>query len=951
MDADSAWDRLVAESGDDVDIATMVAQSNIEDAQKALDKAKKQTPKLVGTTEEKLATAKAFKESVVKAQNDLAKWQEIADVPNRRASLQTEQTELQDQQVAGKLPASEEAVNSIDDLQWSEELADNGEPFFIGENGSIDLVNIPQEVFDAIGINKSPFRLTPSMVMHVYMRHKKELKLMSLKDAVDVILDVMRNFDHVRQGKDATYIFSIENNRNKSARRAVTFVLEYDNGEWIGIKTLGYDRISNLKNMTTLWAKGENNFATGVTTANVSSTQSLQGDQKGGIASNQRADVSTDKGSNLSSNNKENSEKVEEEKDVIEELRERNRVGNERDQRAGRPPRPSDYIEAIGKGDDKAMKAWEGEFNDYTQKLNADDLPDIESTIRQMQGHIDTIRSGNPKGYKDNSAYKAYSGIKKMLEKRRRELNKQSAEDNTRLSAMSGVGLVEDARTRTLGDKTRRMLDAMAKRLGLQVEFVDEIVTGKDEKGRNTYANADIVGNKVRIAWDKRDQALDFLLGHEFTHRMQNLSPEAYAEFVEATKQALGEEEWNKRINRMKSLYKQHGIAISEQGIIDEVVADYAGELVEERGVFDNFVERNKNNRGLLSKIADVLRSIKEFFTIGKQRKINNAIARLEALIESASEANKNTQKSLIEEAKLQIKQKMSDLQKAETTIKGWVENKKRGKSFEIKLPTQTQKMVKRAMGKDYDSHNITANGIAHGFNNHGERGKKLGPNSIPVRKEDAGLIPYIMTAPDRVEKGSTDVRNRESVRFYKNLSNGYIVVVEKERINSSDDMETISFWIEMSSEATNAQRNVVPDINVRNAILSTDVAKIRKDAETAIEKDVENSVKAQYSLQGAFYSNAHHAVEDIKQDKATPQQWIAMLKKNGGLKAGEDKWLGLEDWLNTQQGSVTKQDIIDYINENSIKIEEVEYKQGLVADEGIPEYIYMMGLKRYSMT
>ena len=63
--------------------------------------------------------------------------------------------------------------------------------------------------------------------------------------------------------------------------------------------------------------------------------------------------------------------------------------------------------------------------------------------------------------------------------------------------------------------------------------------------------------------------------------------------------------------------------------------------------------------------------------------------------------------------------------------------------------------------------------------------------------------------------------------------------------------METISFWIKMSSEATNAQRNVVPDINVRNAILSTDVAKIKKDAETAIEKDVENSVKVQYSLQG----------------------------------------------------------------------------------------------------
>ena len=89
--------------------------------------------------------------------------------------------------------------------------------------------------------------------------------------------------------------------------------------------------------------------------------------------------------------------------------------------------------------------------------------------------------------------------------------------------------------------------------------------------------------------------------------------------------------------------------------------------------------------------------------------------------------------------------------------------------------------------------------------------------------------------------------------------------------------------------------------------------------------------------MQGAFYSNAHHAVEDIKQDKATPQQWIAMLKKNGGLKAGEDKWLGLEDWLNQQRGSVTKQDIIDYINTNSIKIEEVEYEE-----KSLAEYKYL---------
>lgn len=80
------------------------------------------------------------------------------------------------------------------------------------------------------------------------------------------------------------------------------------------------------------------------------------------------------------------------------------------------------------------------------------------------------------------------------------------------------------------------------------------------------------------------------------------------------------------------------------------------------------------------------------------------------------------------------------------------------------------------------------------------------------------------------------------------------------------------------------------------------------------------------------FYSNAKKAVLDIKQDKATPQQWVAMLKKNGGLKAGEDAWLGLESWLSGQTGSVTKQEIIDYIDEHAIEIEEVNYGESEVS-------------------
>ena len=78
---------------------------------------------------------------------------------------------------------------------------------------------------------------------------------------------------------------------------------------------------------------------------------------------------------------------------------------------------------------------------------------------------------------------------------------------------------------------------------------------------------------------------------------------------------------------------------------------------------------------------------------------------------------------------------------------------------------------------------------------------------------------------------------------------------------------------------------------------------------------------------QRIFVSNAAKAVEGIKQDKATPEQWLKMIEKNGGLKAGEDKWMGLSDWLKaSDKKTLTKAEVLDFINEHMIQIEEVHY-------------------------
>ena len=169
----------------------------------------------------------------------------------------------------------------------SSETSENGESFYQNNDGNIDLADIPDEVFDKIGKPKAPFRLTPSMLKHVFDRHGKEMGLHHADDAIDFVLDVMDNFDHVRQGDKGAIIFSIENGRSRTGRRAVTVLLDSQRGEYYGIKTSGYERIEGLHKRPLLWEKGaKETSATGVAPANVTTNEALQGNEPTGSASN-----------------------------------------------------------------------------------------------------------------------------------------------------------------------------------------------------------------------------------------------------------------------------------------------------------------------------------------------------------------------------------------------------------------------------------------------------------------------------------------------------------------------------------------------------------------------------------------------------------------------------------------------------------------------------------------
>lgn len=71
------------------------------------------------------------------------------------------------------------------------------------------------------------------------------------------------------------------------------------------------------------------------------------------------------------------------------------------------------------------------------------------------------------------------------------------------------------------------------------------------------------------------------------------------------------------------------------------------------------------------------------------------------------------------------------------------------------------------------------------------------------------------------------------------------------------------------------------------------------------------------------FYSPTEKALNAVKQDKATPQQWRAMLLKNGAKEAEMD-WLGLNDFFSQDIATIFRQDIQNYLDLNKLEIKEI---------------------------
>jgi hypothetical protein len=83
------------------------------------------------------------------------------------------------------------------------------------------------------------------------------------------------------------------------------------------------------------------------------------------------------------------------------------------------------------------------------------------------------------------------------------------------------------------------------------------------------------------------------------------------------------------------------------------------------------------------------------------------------------------------------------------------------------------------------------------------------------------------------------------------------------------------------------------------------------------------------------FYSALERAVEGMQQPRGPKTQWMAMIRKAPGVKQEEIEWTGVEQWLAEQSGTITKEQVLDYIRANQIDVQEV-VKGGAVSMDTI---------------
>ena len=271
------------------------------------------------------------------------------------------------------------------------------------------------------------------------------------------------------------------------------------------------------------------------------------------------------------------------------------------------------FDNSLGENGRKAMRGSYQEGKDTAQHV-ADFLPAYNAGVEGK---------ANPNPTNET----AYAGYVAGQNDAKAEARKKTfAQESER-----GSGLVYDEYVaREMNSTTADEINTVAKALGVRVRMADAV--------RGGTANGVIEGNEIRIAKDAQDPVMQ-VVGHEWTHRVQDLAPEQYTAFRSAIMENDDVAEAAKILHEQ---YNRMGVEISMEQAMDEAAANYAGEMIANTDVLNEFIHRHSEDRTLLEKLRDAIREIVGKLTGKAKQQAQTAEGLLQQAFEAAAQNSKN---------------------------------------------------------------------------------------------------------------------------------------------------------------------------------------------------------------------------------------------------------------------------------------------------------------------
>lgn len=212
-----------------------------------------------------------------------------------------------------------------------------------------------------------------------------------------------------------------------------------------------------------------------------------------------------------------------------------------------------------------------------------------------------------------------YAAYNAGLEDARAQVARENAEVAS-VTTTAGAGLADNEYSRYLiaaKKDTAATLNTWGKKLGVRIEIVDQVLGGR--------ANGQYIKeqNLIRIAADSGKPLLN-VTAHEITHRMQDLSPAEYRKFrqsaVEYKMRENGADTEAEIVERYMETAEQEGVTLTRDEVMDELAADFAGDMLDDADLFAKFSKENRTAaQKLLDSLKEFLAKVKTAFT-GKYR-------------------------------------------------------------------------------------------------------------------------------------------------------------------------------------------------------------------------------------------------------------------------------------------------------------------------------------------